>query len=506
MDLTRFVRITPRDDPNRGGTGYLLSGTRVLTARHVAQETAALTVHFAADPKTLGTAAVNAVWCHDKLDVAVLTIETGLVLPQCPLDGATVSKKRTWDSRGWTRTKKPSGPLPVHGMEALGGDVHEVTAEDTELTLEVTSPPKGAEWWKGSSGAPVFCGQSLVGVIWGGPENFAGSRLRATPVSALWSDPAFRAHVSPSGSTAEGERQDRALLDNPSGPTAERERRHQLLLAKIAERLEAQPRARALLAKHGPEAWKKARTSAALAAALCETETWTAAAEVFDRAQKEAVAGREAAVADALVELLLMVIPEIFLRHLDSYGDGGQYMSLDWQTETHAEIALAAFDGRRLRYQPVEVFEDFPEGVGLVPLKVPGQDPPEKAPFLKWNLEKERSAPAWIPLLAQWVKVSEKDRDRHAGDLEALAERVSDHLEALVELDPTENPRFYLLLPASVVASSAEFIADLRRLVPALHVASFGAGSGQDYNRERREFQRLQSMLYDFDKRKRGSS
>lgn len=500
MELARFVRITPRDDPRRGGTGYLLSGDRVLTARHVAREAKSLTVHYAAADKTTKPAEVQEVWEHKDLDVAVLTVETGLAWALCPVDGVAVAEKSPWKSRGWTRTKKPSGTLPVNGMEPLSGEVHEVTEGDTELTLEVTSPPTAAGWWKGASGAPVFCGQRLIGVIWGGPENFAGNRLRATPISALWNDLDFRSLVHRAG-----------LAEEPAagtGPTEERKRRHQALLDKITARLEAQPRAGTLLAAHGPDSWKRAQSGgpAGLAKAICDSESWTEATEVFDRAQKAAGAAREVGVADTLLDVLLMAIPEIFLRNIGYCGDGGQFLSLDWQTETHAEIALAAHDGRRVLFQPVEAFEEFAEGVGLVPLKVPGLEPPEKAPFLGWNLEKERSAPAWIPLLAQWVRVSKKDRERLAGDVEALAERVSDHLDAEVARDPTENPRRYLLLPAGVVAASAKFIADLRQLVPALHVASYAAGSAQDYNRERREFQRLQTMLHDFEKRKRGSS
>ena len=63
------------------------------------------------------------------------------------------------------------------------------------LTITVTSGTPGSRaegsWWAGASGAPVFYGELLVGVLGIDPALWTTGRLTAFPVAAFADDPGF---------------------------------------------------------------------------------------------------------------------------------------------------------------------------------------------------------------------------------------------------------------------------------------------------------------------------
>ncbi len=104
MELSRFVRITRDGSDTNGGTGYLLHGDLVLTARHVVAGAQDLVVHYDGREGAAETNEVKVAWEGDgDLDVAILAIGTDLRIPRQVLDPRRFRGEVPWRSRGWAR-------------------------------------------------------------------------------------------------------------------------------------------------------------------------------------------------------------------------------------------------------------------------------------------------------------------------------------------------------------------------------------------------------------------
>ena len=103
----------------------------------------------------------------------------------------------------------PSARLPAGagGARDSGGrrDTEDITGEIDPLTGSSRLPHRthygsvplpdasGRSPWAGMSGAALFSGPLLVGVVTVDPAHFGSDRLQAVPVSAMTAEPAFRA-------------------------------------------------------------------------------------------------------------------------------------------------------------------------------------------------------------------------------------------------------------------------------------------------------------------------
>ncbi|MFF0518418.1 tetratricopeptide repeat protein [Actinomadura nitritigenes] len=187
------------------GSGYLIARRLVLTAAHAVlaggAPAATIMVRFLGDR---GTLPGRVAWwrCDETVDAAVVEIDD----PdgRAP-DAAPVSWGRLTGARGAVRCEAIGfpdalrGPDEVRDSEHLTGVVNPGTrAKARRHDVLVDGRPESAasgSAWAGISGAALFCGDLLTGVIVADPAAFGGRRLTAVPVAEFLNDAGFTALV-----------------------------------------------------------------------------------------------------------------------------------------------------------------------------------------------------------------------------------------------------------------------------------------------------------------------
>ena len=187
------------------GSGYLIAPRLVLTARHVLidRETEKLwrTIRVAVGHERDGEltkTSAELLWEDpDGLDIALLFLDQEIPLP-APV-----------------RWGRPEGlaPLPYQGLgypwAAKNGDLREpehlrgflplLSGGKGRYVLDQTPAPAprtgGGNAWGGASGAAIFCGDHLVGVVTQEDQAYGARRLIAVPVSSFATDGTFAAHI-----------------------------------------------------------------------------------------------------------------------------------------------------------------------------------------------------------------------------------------------------------------------------------------------------------------------
>jgi hypothetical protein len=190
------------DDPEqRYGSGLHVGGQQVLTAAHVVAGAVAVRgPDKVLLPARLDTALIGD---QDRLDLAMLEVPTAPAFPNVPIaivdrDVATgdmvegcwavgypsFQEIRRDDSAGWVReTAQVSGRIPP-----LSGLVEDL------LSLEVTKRPRALpdqetrlaeSEWSGMSGAAVFAGERLLGVVAEHAPRRGSSDITVTPLDRL---------------------------------------------------------------------------------------------------------------------------------------------------------------------------------------------------------------------------------------------------------------------------------------------------------------------------------
>ncbi|WP_346619585.1 tetratricopeptide repeat protein [Blastococcus montanus] len=213
MDLARVVELyTPGGDRDGGrvGSGYRLTEQLVLTAAHVVTglPTAApgspvpdsVDAPGVCQARPLGTtdwAPFVVVWRNAGADVAVLRLGDGAPPPP------TGSPNPRWgriqgtepiavDAVGfpWAqeRTDRRRDTEHLHGFLAPA-----TTSRTGQLAITVLTSPPGDRTsgspWAGMSGAALFAGPFLIGVVVVDPARFGTARVVSTPVAPLLADP-----------------------------------------------------------------------------------------------------------------------------------------------------------------------------------------------------------------------------------------------------------------------------------------------------------------------------
>lgn len=182
------------------GSGYLLAPRLVLTAAHVAEEPVRVAV-----PGGVGLVDCRTLWTRGdgKHDVALLLAERDLVPPETaaafePVVWGLIGDLRVWrgaqavgfpqvarDAYDELDTEQLVGTLKP-GSGLLGE--HHVLDSDHGAPA---APADGASPWAGMSGAAVFAGGLLCGVVREDPSGWPHGRLVVTPLSGVLWDPAF---------------------------------------------------------------------------------------------------------------------------------------------------------------------------------------------------------------------------------------------------------------------------------------------------------------------------
>jgi hypothetical protein len=198
MQWQRVVEIHggPR---GQHGSGYLLAPGLALTARHVVDDLDAIELRRL-EPDALGFPgrvgawqAARVAWRSPDADLALLAAAKGNTF---------------WSDAGPAMLGRLDGraPVRVHAMgfpralvEPTHSDVLQFEASvnawsgarSESLLLDVQSTrPAEDDGWKGMSGAAVFAGDRLVGVVEAVPTKLDASTLRATPAWLLSADDA----------------------------------------------------------------------------------------------------------------------------------------------------------------------------------------------------------------------------------------------------------------------------------------------------------------------------
>ncbi|MET8977003.1 trypsin-like peptidase domain-containing protein [Streptomyces sp. NPDC004539] len=206
MDPRRLALIRSGDEGRiTVGSGYLIAPRLVLTARHVLIDkvttapwrTIKVRVGHERDGEQTRTSA-RLLWEHPAgLDIALLLLDQEIPLP------------------GPVRWGRPEGlaPLPYEGLgypwaakngglrapEHLRGFLPVLSGGRGRYVLDQTPSPAPREGdgnaWGGASGAAIFCGGHLVGVVTEEDQAYGARRLIAVPVSSFATDDTFTAHL-----------------------------------------------------------------------------------------------------------------------------------------------------------------------------------------------------------------------------------------------------------------------------------------------------------------------
>ncbi len=184
------------------GSGYFVTDALVLTAGHVVDPAAGRTFEV----RCLGDGnwrPARVVWRGQSCDAALLEVDA--------FAGQSRQAGRVRLGRLGTQWRAPCQALGFPFAQAerdSGGrrDTEEIRGEITPLTgikhgfltIHISgSVPlpdaSGRSPWAGMSGAALFSGPLLVGVVTVDPAHFGSDRLEAIPVSAMAAEPAFRA-------------------------------------------------------------------------------------------------------------------------------------------------------------------------------------------------------------------------------------------------------------------------------------------------------------------------
>ncbi|WP_345675742.1 NACHT domain-containing protein [Yinghuangia aomiensis] len=209
------------------GSGYVVGGRAVLTARHVAAAARDHGGEVDVRPLRGGSDAApwrraRLVWSGDAYDAALLEADREAIPVPLPevgwgsIDGAVPVP---CTAVGFPR--RAAGPRGRETDQLVGHVVPLAGHKSGELAVDVRGVGGGAGSWGGMSGAALFAGGRLVGVLAWRPPEYDGRRLFAEPVARLWTDAGFRAAAEQLGLTGESVPVggDAAEWAQPSGPS-----------------------------------------------------------------------------------------------------------------------------------------------------------------------------------------------------------------------------------------------------------------------------------------------
>jgi Trypsin-like peptidase domain len=200
------VIVTASDGPGRRGSGYRVASGVVLTAAHVVADARSVQLRFDADTPGEWSVAAQDVVADPTSDLAAVLIDAPSAVPADTFgrvgDG---TDELAVHAVGFPRFKlkdyaAPSGASTVHS--GAYRDSHQAVGTVAPLSnlrsgrLEVTVRPPGddrdplASPWEGMSGAALWAGRRIVGVITDHHRADGLGRLAATRITALTDGPA----------------------------------------------------------------------------------------------------------------------------------------------------------------------------------------------------------------------------------------------------------------------------------------------------------------------------
>ncbi|MEU2872164.1 NACHT domain-containing protein [Streptomyces olivoreticuli] len=185
-DPRRVVQIvtTQRAGAGRRGSGYRVSGDAVLTAAHVVSDAVSVRLRFVTEDGGTTELPGEQVWADSASDIAVLKIardaSTGGLCAAAvsPVRFARITRPVDCEAVGFPRFKlRPDTAIPDRDAPTWYRDSHHARGTTTPLSdlragrLEISvyppeyDPEPGRSPWEGMSGAAVWSGGCVIGVV-----------------------------------------------------------------------------------------------------------------------------------------------------------------------------------------------------------------------------------------------------------------------------------------------------------------------------------------------------
>jgi TPR repeat protein len=202
LDPRRVAEVWAPGGKTSFGSGYLLTGDLVLTAGHVVDGMTGI-----CEVRPLGVDN----WCRADVtrlrecDAALLRIKgargrfeepvrLGRVATEerarCQAVGFPLAQAKVLERRDVRDTEEMKGEIaPLSGLKKGLLTIH---IHDTVPVRDAS----GRSPWEGMSGAAVFSGGLLIGIVSVAPKHFGTDRLEAVPVEAVAAEAEFRAAVT----------------------------------------------------------------------------------------------------------------------------------------------------------------------------------------------------------------------------------------------------------------------------------------------------------------------
>jgi tetratricopeptide (TPR) repeat protein len=193
-----YVLAGTNENSESSGSGYLVGRSLVITAAHVVTRADKISWSkidvTVGHPETLPVTSKPAelVWIHETLDVALIRLSESMV-ESTPVRWGRFTGSDSVPYKGLAFpefSEYESG----QGIEPLNGTVNPLgVGIDGNYLLDQNAAPQPSRHtvWGGASGAAVFSGDLLVGIVAKDDRTFGNKRLHAIPTYRLFQDPDF---------------------------------------------------------------------------------------------------------------------------------------------------------------------------------------------------------------------------------------------------------------------------------------------------------------------------
>ncbi len=201
--LDRVVEVWVPDGSSSGGrfgSGYLIGDGRVLTAAHLLAGVGACEVRPVGAEWTQGEVA----WSDSDSDLAVLRAahRSDAARLHTRFGRFAGGARAPIRAVGLPIAQRRSNATPdIRDVEEIVGEVAPLSGTKSGvLTVHVTGSvpsedPTEQSPWGGMSGAALFSGPLLVGVVSQAPAGFGTDRLEAAAIATVWADAGFQAAI-----------------------------------------------------------------------------------------------------------------------------------------------------------------------------------------------------------------------------------------------------------------------------------------------------------------------
>ncbi|NKY97094.1 trypsin-like peptidase domain-containing protein [Nocardiopsis alborubida] len=156
------VRVVRGGGASRGGTGYLVGPSLVLTAAHVLDGHKRVDVRLGADPPS-GFLRCSVIWSDRRTDVALLRLKEPQPHPSVRWGKLSADEPQPYRSLGYPDLAANDGGRDLKDLRGTLSPWDGMVRKD--LRLDVKQKYGNDVSWKGSSGTAVFVRERLVGVI-----------------------------------------------------------------------------------------------------------------------------------------------------------------------------------------------------------------------------------------------------------------------------------------------------------------------------------------------------